>query len=137
MKGRIVLLAVLGAIGAYAALANRETPSYQPPASLVAPSFESLSPEDWFAAVKADLKTARIAARQNNAVVLGAVAKSATTYRGQISAWTRVPSAANVYSACGDLVIAMADFSASAEAALKRTAALEDACRDAITPPIR
>lgn len=133
MRGRTVFWVLLGTFGAFYLFAKNDKPQLY----AAAPAYSAVSPEEWFVSVKADLKSARIAARQNNVVVLEAIAKSAISYRGQISAWTRVPSAANVYSVCGDLVIAMADLPTSTAAALKRASALEDACRDAIIPPIR
>lgn len=111
-----------------------DLPNYHPtpPQSPVAKD-----PADWFAEVKADAKAARIAASQGKSDVLAALARSAIAYREQISAWSRTPAASNVYSVCGDLVIALAKVAEQPSAALARYSRLEDACRDAIIPQVR
>lgn len=129
MDGRLTFLA-LGAIGAavyFGAMRQETVPSVAVPAPAVAP-------EEWFAAVKADLKTARIAILKQNGSTVEAVARSAASYRAQISQWTRTPAARNAYQVCGDLVIALSEISIR-PSQLQSALALEDACRDAIIPP--
>lgn len=94
-------------------------------------------PKDWFIAVKADAKSARLAARGNNKTVLYAVSESAKAYRAQMTSWSPMPSAPNVFQVCGDLVIALAQVYDDPDGALSAYNSLEDKCRDAIIPPIR
>lgn len=129
MDARLTLVAAgLIGVATYSVATQRGSPP------IVAPSVPAVAPEDWFVAVKADLKAARIALQTGNSTVVNAIARSALTYRAQISQWTRVPPAANVYSVCGDLVIALAEIK-DQPTALRSALALEDQCRDAIIPP--
>lgn len=129
---RILLVAAaLVWVGAYL-ITNSGRSAHEVTRFATIPDYPAKSPEDWFVSVKADLKAARIAASQGNTDVLEAVSRSAIAYRGQIPQWTRTPPSSHAYSACGDLVIAMADLAKYPASALSKALGLQDSCWDAI-----